>query len=174
MIERALSDPSQWSLKATQGQAYFSQRLSREQSVRALDAGFSLLARTQPVERSGGVSLVVNTGPVGPRFDVMVRRVSDRTVEIVLLSTVIPREGSAIVVDSAVGDPGPLIELRYRPQWRSAALYVNGLRMRDAYVGHHQFQDPLEGSVVWGVGAVGGDMKTAAAASFQLVWLEVF
>ena len=171
MVERPDLHPSRWSIEASHGQGYFTQRLARAQSLRAMEFGFSLLLRAQPIE--GAVSLVVDTAPVGPRFDLIARRIDGRSIELGLLTSVVPREGPSIVVDAPVGGPGPLLELRYRPQWKSAALYVNGHPSKAGYTGHHQFQDPLEGGVAWAVMSSGnGDAK--ASASFNLVWLEIF
>jgi hypothetical protein len=172
MAERALQDPSGWSLTASNGQGYFEQRLSRDQSARAHSAGFSLLIRIQPAAGGAWATAGVDTSPVGPRFDVAARRVDDRVVEVQVISKIVPREGASIMVDSRAGGAGPLIEIRYRPQWRAAALFADGQRLRDGYAGHNQFQSPLEGRVVWGVTAWGE--KTHAAAAFQLVWLEIF
>jgi hypothetical protein len=65
------------------------------------------------------------------------------------------------------------LELRYRPQWRAAALYIDGRRVSEGYAGNHQFQDPKEGGVAWGVASAGNGDRRAEAA-FNLVWLEVF
>jgi hypothetical protein len=71
-----------------------------------------------------------------------------------------------------VASSGPLFELRYRPQWRSAALFVNGQPRSEGYLGHHQFQGQ-DGGIAWGVGASGnGDAR--AAGSFHVVWLEIY
>jgi tRNA A-37 threonylcarbamoyl transferase component Bud32 len=172
MAERAERDPPGWSLNASNGQGYFEQRLSRDQSARAYGAGFSLLVRMQPSAGGGWATAGVNLGPVGPRFDVALRRLNDHAVETLIVSKIVPREGPLITVDSSVGSAGPLIEIRYRPERHAAELFADGRRLRDGYGGHNQFQDPLEGGVVWGVTAWGDN--THAAAAFQLVWLEIF
>jgi hypothetical protein len=172
MVERAERDPMGWSLTASNGQGYFEQRLSRDQSARAQSKGFSLLVRMQPATNAGWATAGVDISPVGPRFDVAARRLNDRVVEVQVISKIVPHEGASIMVDSLAGNAGPLMEIRYRPQWRSAALFADGRRLHEGYVGHNQFQDPLEGRVLWGVTAWGDN--THAAASFQLVWLEIF
>jgi hypothetical protein len=85
----------------------------------------------------------------------------------------VPREGPAVVVDAPSGGRWPLLEMRYRPQWGSAALYVDGRRAIAGYAGNRQFQDPKEGAIGWGVAATGGG-DTRAAATFNLIWLEIF
>jgi hypothetical protein len=78
-----------------------------------------------------------------------------------------------LIVDVPLAGPGALIELRYRPLLRSAALFVRGQHVSEGYTGHHQFQDPVEGGVSWAVSAVGnGDAR--ASCSYSLVWLEIF
>jgi len=172
MVERAERDRPGWSLTASNGQGYFVQRLSRDQSARAQRAGFSLFVRMQPITGSGWATAGVDTSPVGPRFDIATRRLDDRVVEVVAASKIVPREGTVTRVDSRADSAGPLIEIRYRPQSRAAALFADGRRLHEGYVGNNQFQNPVEGRVVWGVSAWGDD--THAAASFQLVWLEIF
>jgi len=170
MVERPDTASQAWMIAVPHSQGYFTQRLSRTHSVRAIESGFSLLVRVQPVE--GLTSVLVDTAPVGPRFDLTVRRVTDRTIEVRLLSSVVPREGPVVIVDAPVGGRWPLLELRYRPQWKSAALYVDGRRSSGGYTGNHQFQEQNEGRVVWGI--AGDATNTKAAAAFNLVWLEIF
>jgi serine/threonine-protein kinase len=172
MIERAdnATLPA-WSVVAPDSQGYFTQRLSRSHSVRALSSGFSLLVRVMPV--AGVASIVVDAAPAGPRFDLAITRVSDRRIQVRLLSKVIPQEGAMVTIDTPVDAPPPLLELRYRPQSKSAALYADGRLLQTGYGGHREFQDPLEGAITWGIiGSGGGDPKSAAA--FNLVWLQVF
>jgi hypothetical protein len=172
MVERPdhASHPAAWTIAVPHSQGFFMQRLSRLHSVRAMESGFSLLARVQPLEGLTGIS--VDTAPAGPRFDLAVRRLTDRTIEVRLLSSVVPREGPAVIVDAPVAGRWPLLELRYRPQWKSAALYVDGRRLSAGYTGNHQFQEPNEGRVTWGVAGDASSRK--AAAAFNLVWLEIF
>jgi hypothetical protein len=171
MNQRPESEPPRWFIGAAHGQGYFHQRLSRAQSTAAIERGYSLLVRVQPIQGQGIASIVVDTSPVGPRFDLAVQRLSPRAVEVRLLSSVLPREGTPVVVESPLGGAWPLIELRYRPAWRSAALFVNGRRLSDGYIGHHQFQE-TDGAVVWGIASsLNGDAR--AAAAFNLVWLEI-
>ena len=172
MVERGDTGRAGWLISASHGQGYFTQRLSRAQSARAMQAGFSLVARAYPERDLGLVSLVVDTAPVGPRFDLAIRRIDDTKLEVRLLSSVIPREGRAYVVDCPVGSSGPLFELRHRPRLPGAELFIDGRRLDDGYVGHAQFQSPANGGLTWGVGALGGAANNVAA-SFQLVWLEI-
>ncbi len=155
-----------WSMTARQAMAYFTQRLSPEQSARAMERGFTLLARVQPGD--GLTSLAVDLSPA-PRFDLLLQRTGD-DLEIRLPSSLVPREGPTIVV------PVPsrrwlLLELRYDPAAGSAGAYVDGRLVRGGYAGFHQFQDSV-GGMAWGVASIGsGDTK--ASAAFNLVWLEI-
>jgi hypothetical protein len=173
MVERPVSDPlgPAWSISTSQSMGYFTQRLSDAHSRRAIEHGFSLLARVRPAAAES--SLLVDTSPRGPRFDLMVRRVDDQTVAIQLLTINTPRQGPVATVKAAAGGPEPLIELRYRPQWSGAALYANGHRLIDGYAGNRQYQDPADGGVAWGIASTVASQPRAAAA-FSLVWLEIF
>jgi serine/threonine-protein kinase len=173
LVEQPHREPgvSAWSLTAPRAMGYFEQRLSPAHSARAIERGFSLIARVSPV--AGLTSLAVDAAPAGPRFDLMIRRLNDRSVEIRLPSSVVPREGPVVVVDAPVHGRWPLLELQYRSVANSASLYIDGHRSLTGYVGNHQFQAPQEGHVVWGVAATGdGDLN--ASARFNLVWLEIF
>ncbi len=173
MTERPVADmrfPA-WNISTSQSMGYFTQRLSDAHSQRAIERGFSLLARIRP--ESAESSLVVDTSPRGPRFDLMLRRVDDRTIEIQLLTVNTPRQGPVALVTTPAGGPDPVIELRYRPQWPGAALYADGRRLMDGYLGHRQYQAPAEGGVAWGIASNVASQPRAAAA-FSLVWLEVF
>lgn len=172
-VEQPQSDNgvASWSLTASQAMGYFTQRLSPAHSTRAIDRGFSLLARVEPV--AGLTSLAVDASPAGPRFDLLIRRIDDRSVEVRLPSSVVPREGPVVVVDAPAHGRWPLLELQYRSHSKSASLYIDGHRSLTGYVGHHQYQAPQDGAVVWGVAATGdGDLQ--ASARFNLVWLEIF
>lgn len=103
----------------------------------------------------------------------MIRRVDDQTMAIQLLTVNTPREGRVVVVKAPAGGQDPLIELRYRPQWPGAALYVEGHRLIDGYAGNRQYQDPAEGAFAWGIASNLASQPRAAAA-FSLVWLETF
>jgi hypothetical protein len=168
--ERASGLPI-WSIAALQSQGFFTSRLSPAHLARALDPGFSLLARVEPT--TGLTSVAIDTSPVGPRFDMLIRRIDDRSIEIRLLSSIVPREGASVVVAAPIGGRLPVLELRYRSRWHSASLYVDGRRVSEGYTGNRQFQDPNQGGVAWGVAAAGGG-DTRAAAAFNLVWLEIF
>jgi hypothetical protein len=171
MTERGELRPPRWLIEAKQGQAYFTQRLSREQSQQAMQRGFSLFIRVQPMYGFAGIP--VDTSPVGPRFDLTVQRTGDRTIELDLLSSVVPLQvAHKISIEASQSGAGPLIELRYQPRARSAAVFVNGHREIDGYVGHYQFQDPLEGGVAWSVGSPGNG-EHRPASSYSLVWLEI-
>jgi hypothetical protein len=160
-----------WSLTASQAMGYFTQRLSPAHSTRAIDRGFSLLARVEPV--AGLTSLAVDASPAGPRFDLLIRRIDDRSVEVRLPSSVVPREGPVVVVDAPIHGRWPLLELQYRPHSKSASLYIDGRRSLTGYLGHHQYQAAQEGVMAWGVAATGGG-DPRASALFNLVWLEIF
>ena len=172
MVERSPSDHGEgWSIAAAHSMAFFHQRLAPAQSMRALEHGFLGMIRVEPV---GGLSTFsVDTSPHGPRFDVLARRIDDRSIEVRLPSSIVPREGPTIVIPAAVGDRSPVLELRYDAQSKVAALFVDGRLVRGGYAGHRQFQEPAEGVVSWGVAAV-GDGDTRAAGAFSLVWLEIF
>jgi hypothetical protein len=170
MVERGAIDPPRWSLEALHGQGYFNQRFARAQSSRALESGFSLLARVQPVE--GATGLDVDTAPIGPRFDLTVRRINAHSIEICLVSSLVPLAGRTVTIESEAAGPGPLLELRFRPQWQSAALYVDGRRVADGYKGHHQFQDPQVGVVSLGL-MNSKDSPARAKTSVNLLWLEI-
>jgi serine/threonine protein kinase len=165
------ASPPAWSISAGQSQAYYVQRLSAAQSARALERGFSLLIRLKPVR--AWATVTADTAPVGPRFDLAIRRLADSRLEVRLLSSVVPLEGIARVLNAPVEGRWPLIELRYRPQPKAATLLVDGRRLFDGYLGHHQFQDPPEGGMSWGVSSL-GDEEVHPSAEFNLVWLEIF
>jgi hypothetical protein len=174
MIEAAssgVSGPSAWSITARRSQGYFAQRLSAAHSARALKKGFSLLIRAQP--REGGMSAAVDTAPLGPRFDLAIRRLDDQKIQVWLLSSVIPREGKTFVVQASATGRWPLFELRYRPQLKAAALYIDGRPCLDSYLGHQQFQDPVAGGVSWSVLRING-VEDAPSAAVNLIWLEIF
>jgi hypothetical protein len=173
MVERPRPDvhgPA-WSISTSHSMGYFTQRLSDAHSRRAIEHGFSLLVRVHP--EAAESSLVVDTSPRGPRFDVTLRRVDDQSIAIQLLTVNTPRQGPVVVVTAPTGGAAPLIELRYRPQWPGAALYADGHRLMDGYAGHRQYQEPSEGGVAWGVVSTTATEPSAAAA-FSMVWLEVF
>src|SRR3954470_11126117 len=156
------NSPSAWSITARRSQGYPAQRLSPAHSARALERGFSLFIRAQP--REGAMSAAVDTAPLGPRFDIAIRRLDDHQIEVWLLSSVIPREGRTFVVQASSTARWPLFELRYRPQLKAAALYVDGRRCLDSYVGHHQFQDSAAGGVSWSVVSINGAEDGPSAA----------
>jgi hypothetical protein len=157
-------------ITAAQSMAYFTQRLSPAKSLRALERGVSLHARALP--RAGLVTLVVDLAPSGPRFDVLLRRVDDRTVEAGLPSSIAPRQMRTVDVEVASVSRWPLLELRYRPETRSAALFVDGRLQLDGYSGHHQFQSADEGGVAWGVAPI-GDGDERASGLLNLFWVEI-
>lgn len=157
-----------WSVTAPQAMGYFEQRLSPAHSTRAIDHGFSLLARVSPV--AGWTALAVDPATSGPRFDIAIRRVDDGSVEVRLLSSVVPREGPVVIVDSLRHGRWSLLELQYRARSKTATLYIDGRPSLTGYVGHYQYQ---ESRVVWGVSAT-GDGDRRASAVFNLVWLEIF
>jgi protein kinase-like protein len=171
MIERGELRPPRWRIAAKQGQGYFTQRLSREQSQQAIQRGFSLFIRVQPIYGLAGVT--VDTSPVGPRFDVTLQRTSDRTIELAVLSSVVPLQvAHRVSIEATQSSVGPLIELRYQPRTGSAAVFLDGRREIDGYVGHRQFQDPLEGGVAWAVSSP-GNVDRRPECSYSLVWLEI-
>ena len=173
MIQRAETVLSQWFIEAAQSQTYFLQRLSRAQSRAAVERGFSLFVRVQPVQSLGYAAVAIDTAPVGPRFNVTAERITDRLMEIKLLSSIVPLKGLPTVVEAPLKGVGPLIEVRYRPQWGSASLFVNGQRRRDGYSGLRQFQGQDDGLVAWAV-AVSESSQPRAAGAFNLVWLEIY
>jgi hypothetical protein len=159
-----------WSIEATQAIGYFFQRLSPAMSERAIKRGFTIFVRVQPI--SGLATVAVDTAPAGPRFDLFMRRLNDHEIEVRLPSSVVPRDGPIVLVE-ATTEEWPVVELRYRPRWRAAALYVNGRRFYTGYAGHHQFQAADEGAVSWGGAAADGN-DHHATAQYGLVWLQIF
>jgi hypothetical protein len=170
MVERPLDGAAAWSVSTALTQGYYTQRLSPLHSERALRHGFSVFARVAPL--SGVTGITVDTAPAGPRFDLLIRRVDDRTLEARLASSILPREGARVVVPQGAGGRWPLFELRYRPQTKSALAYVDGRAHPSPYLGHQQFQAADEGGIAWGISGLGEG--TTAAAHVNLVWLEVF
>ena len=130
-----------------------------------------VILRVRPDQGIAGAA--VDTSPAGPRFDITLRRLDEQRVEVCLQTSVVPRQGMTVVVNASSTGRLPIFELRYRPQARAAALYVDGRRVLAGYSGHHQFQDPSEGAVGWSV--IRGDgMGDGASAAFNLVWFEIF
>src|SRR5262249_49398350 len=89
--ERGPNGLPAWSIMAQQSQGYFNQHLSPAHSARAMERGFSLLVRVQPVR---GLAVAgVDTAPAGPRFDLAIRRLDAARVEVRLMSSIVPVEG---------------------------------------------------------------------------------
>jgi serine/threonine-protein kinase len=160
-----------WSIVAPHSLGFFHQRLAPAHSARAMQHGFSALLRGAPVR--GLITFSLDLAPAGPRFDLLVRRVDARSVEVRLPSSIVPREGPTVSIDAPVDARWPVLELRYDPRSQQAALYCDGHLVTGGYPGHRQFQNPAEGTVSWGVAAL-GDGDTGAEAAFGLVWLEIF
>jgi hypothetical protein len=160
-----------WRVEAEQSMAFHYQRLPADVSARALQRGFSLLTRVQP--EVGLASVTVDAAPHGARFDVLLERLNDDSVEIRLPSSIVPREGPTFRVRAPLAGPGLLVELRFRAATRSATLSIDGRRLHDAYVGHRQYQDPATGTVSFGVVRSDSTASSRPAARFGLVWLQV-
>ena len=163
--------PSRVEIAVPHSQGYFTQRLSHMHSVRAMESGFSLLVRVQPLE--GLTSILIHTAPAGPRFDLALRRINDSDDRGPPALERVYRGGPAVIVDAPVAGRWPLLELRYRPQWKSAILYVDGRRSVVPMRGIISFRTPTKAASP-GAFLGGGDHDAKAAAAFSLVWLEIF
>jgi serine/threonine-protein kinase len=158
------------SVTAPQSMAYYTHRLSPAKSSRALERGFSVHARALPL--SGFISLVVDLAPVGPRFDLLLRRVDASVVQAGLASSVAPRRMQTVDIGITAAASWPVFELRYLPESRSVTLLVDGQVRLERYQGHRQFQSADEGAVTWGVAPI-GDGDDRASGLFHLFWAEI-
>jgi serine/threonine-protein kinase len=166
------SRPPAWSVTASHSMTFFSQRLAASHSSRAMDRGFSILVRAQPVE--GITAINIDAAPVGVRFDLLLRRIDQRSIEVRLPSSIVPRQGPTAIIDAPADGRWVLFELRFDPREKSATLFADGRRLLSGYAGHSQYQDPRlgEGALSWGC-MLAGDGDTRAAARFSLIWLEI-
>jgi hypothetical protein len=156
--------PGGWSVSTT-SQGGVAQLLPNGVRARAFERGFSLFLRATP--RAGLAYSTIDTFPSGPRFDLVLKRTSEASIESVLWTDVVSQHGLTNVHPWSVHAP-PLFELRHRPG-EGARLYRDGQVVRADYDGHRQF---LGGGVAFGAMVPAGDQPDANAV-FHLVWLEV-
>ena len=141
-------------------------------SGQAMDRGFSILVRAQPVE--GLTAIAIDAAPVGARFDLFLRRIDQRSIEVRLPSSIVPRQGPTAIIDAPADGRWPVFELRFDPREKSATLFADGRRV----LARLRRAQPVPGSKARrGLGLLGthaaGDGDTRAAARFSLIWLEI-
>ncbi len=156
--------------EAREAMAYLYQRVSPALTRRALERGFSLFFKVQPEQ--GLTMLAFDTAPAGPRFDVLVRRVTSETLEFRLPRSIVPREGPVVSVPVTPATP-LVVELRLDRITRKALLNIGGVDVLRDYEGHTQYQDPHAGVVSWGVARHDSEDSSPPAATIHFVWLEI-